>query len=85
MNRKKKQFIKLSLLYFVVMVCLLIYVLYVLSVSRERDIPDSVIAIYSLIVSTSLLVLGRVIEKTKDDDNYDDEGEPNDGEVSKPR
>lgn len=81
MRQKNKQFLKASFLYFIVLTCLVIYVLFVLSGSRERDIPDGLITIYSLVVSTALVMLGKMIDENKDDDSDEDNRDANDYQV----
>lgn len=60
--------------YFVTLTCLIVYIIFVISDVRERDIPDGLLTIYSLVVSTALVLLGKMIDgNRKKEDDDDDE------------
>ena len=78
MRRKINEFVASNVPYFVTLICLIAYIIYVMSHGTERSIPDGHLAIYSLVVSTGLVLLGKMIDKAGKKDNDDEDDEDND-------
>lgn len=64
---------------FVALSCLIMYALYLATVSRERELPESSLAVISLVVSGVLMMLRDILPNTnkrkKDNDEDDDDND----------
>lgn len=60
---------------FVLLTLIVGYVIHVISSERGNDIPDALITIYSLVVSSSMMTINKLLSSFDKEDDEDDDDE----------
>lgn len=60
---------------FVLLTLIVSYIIHVISSERGHDIPDALITIYSLVVSSSMMTINKLLSSIDEEDDEDDNDE----------